>query len=123
MDSAVTNFPIVIMPELSTLTLSGIVRATVGNIPVSSRLASQACSRPVTQDGLPLIGAVPGVRGAYVGTGHGVWGILNAPATGEAMAELILDGASRAVDLSPFDPARLTAVDCGRAAVTRRLGR
>ena len=50
----------------------------------------------MTQDGLPLIGAIPGARGAYVATGHSVWGILNAPATGEAMAELILDGATRA---------------------------
>ena len=58
-------------------------------------LARQACYRPVTQDGLPLIGAVPGLAGAYVATGHSVWGILNAPATGEAMAELILDGAAR----------------------------
>ena len=86
-------------------------------------LASQACYRPVTGDGLPLIGAVPGARGAYVATGHSVWGILNAPATGEAMAELILDGAARTVDISPFDPARLAALDAGRVAVTRRLGR
>jgi glycine/D-amino acid oxidase-like deaminating enzyme len=70
-------------------------------------LAAQACFRPVTRDGLPLIGAVPGAPGAYVATGHSVWGMLNAPATGEAMAELLLDGAARAVDLSPFDPARL----------------
>ena len=84
-------------------------------------LVSQACYRPVTGDGLPMIGAVPGARGAYVATGHGVWGILNAPATGEAMAELILDGAAKAVDLSPFDPARLAALDPGCVAVTRRL--
>jgi glycine/D-amino acid oxidase-like deaminating enzyme len=69
--------------------------------------ARQACFRPVTRDGLPLIGRVPGLAGAYVATGHSVWGILNAPATGEAMAELIVDGATRAVDLTPFDPARL----------------
>src|SRR5215472_7990777 len=49
--------------------------------------------------GLPLIGPVPGVADAYVATGHSVWGILNAPATGEAMAELIVDGAAHAVDL------------------------
>ena len=74
----------------------------------SSRvLARQACFRPVTRDGLPLIGAVPGVKGAYVATGHSVWGILNAPATGEAMAELIIDGQARTVDLSVFDPGRL----------------
>ena len=68
-------------------------------------LARQACYRPVTRDGLPLIGEVPGVEGAYVATGHSVWGILNAPATGEAMAELIADGAARTVDLAPFAPA------------------
>jgi glycine/D-amino acid oxidase-like deaminating enzyme len=85
-------------------------------------LASQACFRPVTADGLPLIGAVPGAKGAYVATGHSVWGILNAPTTGEAMAELILNGAAGSVDLSPFDPARLTALDPDRISVTRRLG-
>jgi glycine/D-amino acid oxidase-like deaminating enzyme len=74
-------------------------------------LASQACYRPMTQDGLPLIGAVPGARGAYVATGHSVWGILNAPATAEAVAELVLDGAAKTVDLSPFDPARLAPLD------------
>ena len=76
--------------------------------------ATQACFRPVSQDGLPLIGAVPGVRGAYVATGHSVWGILNAPATGEAMAELICDGKARMVDLRPFDPARLPPINAGQ---------
>ena len=74
-------------------------------------LARQSCFRPVTQDGLPLIGKVPGVLGAYDATGHSVWGILNAPATGEALAELIADGAARSTDLSPFDPNRLRALD------------
>jgi glycine/D-amino acid oxidase-like deaminating enzyme len=66
----------------------------------------QACYRPVTDDGLPLIGRVPGLAGAYVATGHGPWGMLNAPATGLALAELIVDGAPSLVDLRPFDPAR-----------------
>lgn len=88
----------------------------------SQVLASQACYRPVTADGLPLIGAIQGARGAYVATGHSVWGILNAPATGEAVAELILDGTARTVELSPFDPARLAALDPARVAITRRLG-
>jgi glycine/D-amino acid oxidase-like deaminating enzyme len=73
--------------------------------------ARQACFRPVTQDGLPLIGAVPGVAGAYVATGHSVWGMLNAPATAEAMSELILDGAAQHVDLAPFAPGRLPPLD------------
>jgi glycine/D-amino acid oxidase-like deaminating enzyme len=66
----------------------------------------QACYRPVTDDNLPLIGRVPGLAGAFVATGHGPWGMLNAPATGRALAELIVDGAPSLVDLRPFDPAR-----------------
>ena len=65
----------------------------------------------MTQDGLPLIGPVPDVAAAYVATGHSVWGMLNAPATGEAMAELLIDGAARSVDLLPFDPGRLPPFD------------
>src|SRR3954454_9462373 len=72
----------------------------------SKVLAQQACYRPVTQDGLPLIGPVPGLKGAYVATGHNVWGILNAPATGEVMAELIVDGHAHTVNLTRFDPGR-----------------
>jgi glycine/D-amino acid oxidase-like deaminating enzyme len=80
----------------------------------SEIVARQACYRPVTRDGLPLIGPVPGVEGAYVATGHSVWDILNAPATGEAMAELITDGAEQSVDLSRFDPGRLPPLDPAR---------
>jgi len=74
-------------------------------------IARQACFRPVTQDGLPLIGKVPRREGAYVATGHNVWGILNAPATGEALAELIADGTAHSTDLTPFDPSRLRPLD------------
>jgi glycine/D-amino acid oxidase-like deaminating enzyme len=73
-------------------------------------LARQACFRPVTEDGLPLIGKVPHSKGLYVATGHNVWGILNAPATGEALAELIAGGTAH-IDLAPFDPTRLRALD------------
>jgi glycine/D-amino acid oxidase-like deaminating enzyme len=83
----------------------------LASAPITAR---QACFRPVTEDGLPLIGAVPGISGAYVATGHSVWGMLNAPATGEAMSELILDGATQHVDLAPFAPARLPAFDSKR---------
>jgi glycine/D-amino acid oxidase-like deaminating enzyme len=74
-------------------------------------IARQACFRPVTLDGLPLIGKVPRSEGAYIATGHNVWGILNAPATGEAMAELITDGVAATVHLAPFDPGRLRPLD------------
>jgi len=56
---------------------------------------------------MPLIGKVPQIEGAYVAAGHSVWGILNAPATGEALAELIAESVARTIDLTPFDPIRL----------------
>jgi glycine/D-amino acid oxidase-like deaminating enzyme len=87
--------------------LQSMTRAFAPGLADSLILTTQACYRPVTQDGLPLLGPVPGVANAYVATGHSVWGILNAPASGEAMAELIVEGASRHVDLRRFDPARL----------------
>jgi glycine/D-amino acid oxidase-like deaminating enzyme len=74
-------------------------------------IARQACFRPLTEDGLPLIGKAPRSEGVYLATGHNVWGILNAPATGEGLAELIIDGSTRNVDLALFDPARLPALD------------
>ncbi|KAK9949019.1 hypothetical protein M0R45_004567 [Rubus argutus] len=67
--------------------------------------AEQACFLPCTDDGAPVIGEVPGVKGCYVATGHNCWGILNGPATGAAMAELVLDGQASIVDLSRFSPA------------------
>jgi glycine/D-amino acid oxidase-like deaminating enzyme len=71
-------------------------------------LSENACYRPICADALPLMGEIPGVAGAYVATGHNCWGILNAPASGAAMAELIADGESTIVDLRPFTPARFS---------------
>ena len=62
----------------------------------------QACYWPETADGLPIIGPIPGAKGAFVAAGHSVWGIQQGPATGLAMSELLLDGDVRAVDLQPF---------------------
>ncbi|KAG4175971.1 hypothetical protein ERO13_A11G220300v2 [Gossypium hirsutum] len=68
--------------------------------------AEQACFLPCTDDGVPIIGEVPGMKGCYVATGHSCWGILNGPATGAAVAELVLEGRATIVDLSRFSPAR-----------------
>ncbi|XP_015067579.1 putative oxidoreductase TDA3 [Solanum pennellii] len=71
--------------------------------------AEQACILPCSEDDVPIIGEVPGIEGCYVATGHSCWGILNGPATGAAMAELILDGRASIVDLSRFSPARFAS--------------
>jgi D-amino-acid dehydrogenase len=61
--------------------------------------------RPMTPDGLPAIGRVPGLDNVFLATGHAMLGITLAPATGEAIADLIC-GQPPNVDLAPFDPAR-----------------
>jgi D-amino-acid dehydrogenase len=61
--------------------------------------------RPLTPDGLPLLGRVPGYRNLSVATGHAMLGVTLAPVTGEAMADLIT-GTGSAAALAPFDPGR-----------------
>ena len=61
--------------------------------------------RPATADGLPLIGALPGVDGVFVASGHGMLGVTLAPATAALLAPLVLEGRA-APELAPFDPSR-----------------
>lgn len=68
-------------------------------------LRSWAGLRPVTPDGLPLVGADPEIDGLWYATGHGRNGILLAALTGDVIADLIVDGAT-AVDINPFRPDR-----------------
>jgi glycine oxidase len=60
--------------------------------------------RPFTEDHLPVLGATP-VRGLVLATGHFRNGILLAPITAEAIAELVATGRS-AIDLAPFSLSR-----------------
>lgn len=50
------------------------------------------CLRPLSADGLPIIGKAPGWRNAYLATGAGKKGILLSPAIGKIIADLITDG-------------------------------
>lgn len=62
--------------------------------------------RPLSADGLPLLGRVPGWDNVFVATGHGRNGILLAPVTGALMADAILKGTPLP---AAFDPARFGA--------------
>jgi D-amino-acid dehydrogenase len=57
--------------------------------------------RPVTPDGLPFIGPLPGVANVLVAAGHAMLGITLAPATAEAVAALVV-GERPQVALAPF---------------------
>jgi D-amino-acid dehydrogenase len=59
--------------------------------------------RPLTPNGLPLIGAVHGLTNLYLATGHGMLGVTLAPATGEALATLVLED-KLVPELVPFAP-------------------
>jgi glycine/D-amino acid oxidase-like deaminating enzyme len=65
------------------------------------------CARPLSLDGRPLIGRVPGVDGLWIAAGHGPWGISTGPASGRLVADLI----SGRVVAPPreLDPARFGA--------------
>ncbi|MEZ4531094.1 MAG: FAD-dependent oxidoreductase [Thermomicrobiales bacterium] len=61
--------------------------------------------RPMSSDGLPLIGYLKDYRNLAIATGHGMMGLTLAPATGDAIADLMTNNGSREL-LKPFDPAR-----------------
>jgi glycine/D-amino acid oxidase-like deaminating enzyme len=50
----------------------------------------RACARPQSVDGLPLVGALPGVEGLWVAAGHGPWGISTGAATARVVADALL---------------------------------
>jgi D-amino-acid dehydrogenase len=54
---------------------------------------------------MPVIGAVPGTPGAYVGTGHAMMGMTLGPVTGRVLADMVL-GRTPALGLPMADPAR-----------------
>ena len=60
--------------------------------------------RPVTVDGLPLIGETKVPR-LYVNGGHGMWGITLGPLSGRLLAEQMVTGKVPA-ELAPFSPTR-----------------
>jgi D-hydroxyproline dehydrogenase subunit beta len=65
---------------------------------------TRACARPLSADGRPLIGRVPGRRGLYVCSGHGPWGISTGPASARMVVDLAI---GREPDIPvELDPAR-----------------
>jgi glycine oxidase len=72
-------------------------------------LEALAGLRPAAPDNAPVLGAVPGADGLVVATGHHRHGVLLAPATAEAVADVACGGALPAV-AEPFapDPGRWT---------------
>ena len=66
----------------------------------------RACPRPLSADGRPLIGALPGRDGLYICAGHGPWGISTGPASARLVTDLMLGR-------GPAIPPELTPVRFG----------
>lgn len=77
---------------------AGFLRSWPAN---SSPTTVWAGGRPMTPDGLPVIGLAPGFSNLAVASGHAMLGVTLAPATGEAIAELLSSGQAPAV-IAPF---------------------
>ena len=71
-----------------------------------TEVVSEWCGlRPCTPDGLPVVGALPGWPSVFAATGHAMLGLTFGPATGEALADLLLTGRSTP-PLAALSPAR-----------------
>lgn len=95
-------------PEVTSAGLAGILAATLSLCPALLRAKVQrtwAGLRPMTPDGLPIIGAEPRLPGLWYATGHGRNGILLAGLTG-ALVRQLMGGEPPAQDLTAFTPAR-----------------
>jgi glycine/D-amino acid oxidase-like deaminating enzyme len=69
----------------------------------------RACYLPMMDAGVrsdPLVGYT-GVEGLLLATRHSCWGILNAPATGKVISELILDREVSCTEIGNLDPRKV----------------
>lgn len=64
--------------------------------------------RPMSIDGLPLIGWVPSIEGFFVAGGHGGQGVMLGGGTGLLAAQMI-ERRATFCDAGPFDPGRVQA--------------
>ena len=95
-------------PEVTSAGLAQIFAATLSLCPGLMRAKVRrtwAGLRPMTSDGLPIIGAEPELPGLWYATGHGRNGILLAGLTGVLLRQLI-DGERPVVNLQTFRASR-----------------
>ena len=65
-----------------------------------------ACLRPLSVDGIPIVGSVPGWQNLYLATGGGRKGILWSTGMCEGLSDLILEGTSSVPGLAALSPTR-----------------
>jgi glycine oxidase len=68
-----------------------------------------ACLRPLTPDGVPILGKAPGWEGVYLATGGAKKGILLSTGMGRAIADLITEGGT-SLPIAACAPERFAGV-------------
>jgi D-amino-acid dehydrogenase len=63
--------------------------------------------RPMTPDGLPVLGSIPGLKNMFMATGHAMNGVSMALSTGILMSDLMFLN-NPEIDLTPFSPHRFS---------------
>jgi len=94
------------------VTAAGLARIFAGASQICPALARAPVTRtwsglrPVSADGLPLLGADPTLEGLWYATGHGRNGILLSGITGVLIRQLVTGEPTVIEDLSAYDPGR-----------------
>jgi glycine/D-amino acid oxidase-like deaminating enzyme len=99
------------LPIFQEIFARGLIREHRGGLPT------------VTPDGQKIVGPVESIPGLFVASGCNVGGLSTAPALGEALADLIVDGASW-IDMSDMRPERFPlelTEGAGLRAAARRM--
>jgi sarcosine oxidase subunit beta len=97
--------------EMSAATLDAMVDAICARLPwmeAGTLRTAHGGQDGITPDQHAILGPA-GPEGFYLDCGHSGTGFKTAPAVGLCLSELILDGAARTVDISPFAPDRFAA--------------
>ena len=99
--------------------LDAVVEAAVQRVPdfQEARIArGWAGLRSITPDSHAILGEISGARGFFCAVGFSGHGFMHAPITGRLMAELVMEGRTSSLDISPFHYKRFEERDFSREA-------
>lgn len=85
--------------------LTGLIPSMAPSLEEAAFVGAWAGLRPWSEDGIPLLGPIPGWEGITMASGHYRNGILIAPLTGKLIAQSVLKQKTD-FPLEPFSPAR-----------------
>jgi D-amino-acid dehydrogenase len=77
----------------------------LGDVDLTHRTEEWMGPRPMTPDGLPILGPLAAHPRVVLATGHNMLGVTLGPVTGAVIADLVC-GDGPEIDLAPFAPAR-----------------